>query len=86
VSGRNMALFEEATKSLLRQDLSRQGLQELLRSTNSAIRGAAILECLDHPTVSRTQSLRAVLSWTENLPRARSRGKAPKDQLSPQAQ
>lgn len=67
-------LFEQATKSLLRQDSSQHELQELLRSTNSAIRGTAILECLDHPTASRTESLKKVLPWAEDIPRARDRG------------
>ena len=60
-------LFEEATKALLRQNLAQNQLQDLLRSTNSAIRGTAILGCLDHPTVSHKASLKAVLPWTQDL-------------------
>lgn len=60
-------LFEEATKALLRQNLAQNQLQDLLRSTNSAIRGTAILECLDHSTVSHKASLNAILPWTHDL-------------------
>lgn len=60
-------LFEEATKAFLRQNLSQNQLQDLLRSTNSAIRGTAILECLNHPAASRNAALKAVLPWTQDL-------------------
>jgi hypothetical protein len=65
-------LFEEATKAVLRQNLAQNELQNLLRSTNSAIRGTAILECLAHPTVSHKAALKAVVPWTRDLaPRAK---------------
>jgi hypothetical protein len=63
--------FEEATKALLRQQLNRQELLGLLKSDNSAVRGAAILECLDHPTRDRTASLREAAPWALALPRAK---------------
>lgn len=63
-------LFEEATRALLRQDLAQGELHGLLRSPSSAIRGTAILECLDHSTVSRAASLKGVLPWTQDLPHA----------------
>ena len=61
-------LFEEATKALLGQNLAQEQMEDLLRNTNSAIRGTAILECLDRPTVSRTRALKSVLPWTQELP------------------
>ncbi len=40
------------------------------RSTNSAVRGTAILGCLNDSSRRRTSVLRAVLPWTDDLPRA----------------
>src|SRR5262249_39713004 len=64
--------FEEATKALLRQRLNRAELLDVLRSSNSAVRGTAILDCLDHPTRDRAAALREVAPWALTLPRARS--------------
>lgn len=61
---------EEATRALLRQDLTEAELETLLRSNNLAIRGPAILECLDHPTRRRTSALQAAAPWALELPRA----------------
>jgi hypothetical protein len=61
-------LFEEATRAFLRQAVTTQELQNLLRSANSAVRGTAILECLDDGTASRAASLQEVLPWTQELP------------------
>jgi hypothetical protein len=61
--------FEEATKALLRQDLSGDELKSLLRSPHSVVRGTAILECIDHPRVERTAALREVAPWSLDLPR-----------------
>ncbi len=69
-------LFEQATKSLLRQGVTQDELEELLRSTNSAVRGTAILECLDHPTAARSAALKAVQPWAQNLPRPGDCGKS----------
>jgi Glycerophosphoryl diester phosphodiesterase family len=64
-------LFEQATRSLLEQaGLTEAQLEALLRSPNSAVRGTAILECLDHPTPARAAALRAVQPWAAGLPRA----------------
>ena len=63
-------LFEEATQALLRQEITTGELEELLRSTNSTVRGAAILACLDDPTASHVSSLVKVMPWTQELPRA----------------
>jgi glycerophosphoryl diester phosphodiesterase len=60
--------FEEAAKALLRHDLSGDELKWLLRSPHSAVRGTAILECIDHPRVERTAALREVAPWSLDLP------------------
>ena len=60
-------LFEAATRALMAQDLTSDELRHVLQSTNSAVRGAAILECLDHPTASRRSCSRAVMPWIEDL-------------------
>ncbi|MCI0534981.1 MAG: glycerophosphodiester phosphodiesterase family protein [Verrucomicrobiales bacterium] len=61
--------FEEATKALLRQRLNRSELFGLLQNPNSAVRGTAILECLDHPTPDRKAALRKAAPWVLDLPR-----------------
>jgi hypothetical protein len=63
--------FEEATQALLRQKLSRLEILGLLKSTNSAVRGTAILECLDHPSPDRTAALREAAPWALALPRCK---------------
>lgn len=64
-------LYEDATRALLRQDLTQADLEALLRSPNLAVRGPAILECLDHPSRRRTRALKAVAPWALELPRAK---------------
>ncbi len=61
-------LFEEATRALLRQQVTDEELQNLLRNTNSAVRGTAILVCLDDRTAGRTALLREIVPWTRGLP------------------
>jgi glycerophosphoryl diester phosphodiesterase len=63
-------LFEEATRALLHQKVTPQELQELLQSTNSSVRGTAILMCLDSQTPSRTFLLEKIVPWTRELPSA----------------
>ncbi len=63
--------FDEATKSLLCHELSREELVRLLRNPNTGVRGTAILEFLDHPTRDRTVALKIAVPWALNLPRAR---------------
>ena len=63
--------FEEATRALLRQDLTLAELKALLSHPNSAVRGTAILECLDRPNGRRTRALKAAAPWALELPRAR---------------
>jgi hypothetical protein len=46
-------------------------LEALLQSTNTAVRGTTILECLDHPTQARTAALRSVAPWALELPHAK---------------
>ena len=62
--------FEEATQALLRQKLSRSEILGLLKNTNSAVRGTAILECLDQPAPDRTAALRQAAPWALELPRS----------------
>jgi hypothetical protein len=64
-------LFEEGTRALLRQGLSREEVEALLRSPHPAARGTAIQECIDHPTRTRRAALRAAAPWALELPRAR---------------
>ena len=64
-------VFEEATQALLHQDLTRDELNALLQSPNTAVRGTAILECLDQPTRARTAALKSVAPWALQLPRAK---------------
>ena len=62
-------LFDQATRSLLQQDLSATELRALLESKNTTVRGSTILECLDHPSKERTACLRAITPWALQLPR-----------------
>ncbi len=62
--------FEEATRALLRHNVTAEDLESLLRSTTPAIRGTAILACLDDRRDNRACALRKVMPWTEELPRA----------------
>jgi hypothetical protein len=62
--------YEEATRALLRQELSQAELEALLRSPNLAVRGPAIVECLDHPSHRRTAALKSAAAWALELPRA----------------
>lgn len=63
--------FEEAARALLRHDLTLEELKALLNHPNSAVRGTAILECLDRPTGQRARALKAAAPWTLDLPRAK---------------
>ena len=63
-------LFEEATRALLLQKVTLQELQELLQSTNSGVRGTAILVCLDNQRPGRISLLEKIVPWTRDLPRA----------------
>jgi hypothetical protein len=63
--------FEDATQALLCQRLTDAELAAVLRSANSAVRGTAILECVDHPTAQRLRGLKASAPWALELPRRR---------------
>jgi hypothetical protein len=63
-------LFEEATRALLSQNVPTKELQNLLQSTNSGVRGTAILVCLDSRTLDRTSLLKKTVPWTRELPHA----------------
>lgn len=63
-------LFEDATRALLHQKVTPQELQELLQSTNSGVRGTAILVCLDSQRPGRISLLEKIVPWTRYLPRA----------------
>ena len=62
--------YEEATRGLLNQDLPRAEIEQLLRSGNLAVRGAAILTCVDEPAPVRTAALRGAVPWASSLPSA----------------
>ena len=61
--------FEEATTALLRQKIGRSEILGLIKSPNLAVRGTAILGCLDHPTRDRTAALREAAPWALALPK-----------------
>ena len=63
--------YEEATRSLLRQRLTRTELEELLRSSNLAVRGTAVLECVDNPDEEREAARQKSAPWARELPRAK---------------
>jgi glycerophosphoryl diester phosphodiesterase len=63
--------YEAATRALFRHSLSRREVEALLRRSNTAVRGTALLECLDRPTRERSAALKAVLPWAAKLPRAK---------------
>ena len=60
--------FEEATRALMRQRIDWGGIAELLRSPNGAVRGTAILECVDHSTDERRLALQQAAPWALALP------------------
>lgn len=62
-------VFDEATRSLLRQELNQEELAALLRSPHPAVRGSALLGCLDEPTAARAAALKEVVPWAAELPR-----------------
>jgi hypothetical protein len=61
--------WETATSALLRQRLMWDQVADLLRSTNLAVRGTAILACLDPLTEERRAAIRAGAQWVSALPR-----------------
>jgi len=63
--------YEAATLALLNQRLAWDEIANLLRSPNSAVRGTALIECLDHRTEERGLALRQAAPWALALPRAR---------------
>ncbi len=75
--------FEDATRALMRQNLSWSGIAELLRSYNPAVRGTALLECLDWPNEERRLALAKAASWALGLARAQSVPLAPRAPARP---
>lgn len=69
--------FAEATRALLKQELTQAELEGLLRSDNAVVRGTALLECVDRPSATRTGALRAAAPWALELPAARKATAAP---------
>ncbi len=63
-------LWEDAARALLQQRLSEADLRALLRHPESAVRGSAILECVDRPDPARRRALAAEAAWALNLPPA----------------
>jgi uncharacterized protein len=59
--------FEDATRALLRQQVTADEIESLLRSENAAVRGATILACLDDRTANRISLLHRTLPWTRVL-------------------
>jgi hypothetical protein len=70
-------LFEDATRALLQQHLSAREIAELLGHPNPAVRGTAILECLDRPNAERRRALGPVAPWALALPAAPALSPAP---------
>ena len=62
--------FEAATRALMRHDLSREEIEDLLHSPNPAVRGTAILTCLDRPRGPARGALERAYPWAARLPRA----------------
>lgn len=62
--------FEEATRAVWQHNLTRAEIEELLKSPNAAVRGTALLECLDHPQAGARDALKAIYPWAMDLPRA----------------
>jgi hypothetical protein len=62
-------LQPEATRALCRQALSRAEIESLLRHSLPAVRGTALLVCLDEPTPDREAALEAAAPWARQLPR-----------------
>jgi len=60
--------FEEATQALLCHRLDWSEFAAVLRSPNLAVRGTALLECIDYPTPPRRQALQAEAPWALELP------------------
>ncbi len=63
-------LVEEATRALLQQPLGEADLRALLRHPHSAVRGTAILECVDRPNAERRRVLGHEAPWALSLPAA----------------
>jgi len=63
-------LFEEATRALLHQQVTAEEVRGLLQSTNSSVRGTAILVCLNGRTDSHLSLLGKIIPWTRELPHA----------------
>ncbi len=63
--------FEEAVRALLRQRMGWDETAALLRSGNPAIRGTAVMECIDQITEERRMALRAAAPWALELPRSK---------------
>lgn len=64
---------EEATRSLLQQVLTWDAIAGLIKEGPPAVRGTALLECLDHPTEERRRALESAPSWVRHLPGRRER-------------
>lgn len=70
-------LFEDATRALLQQPLGVREIAELLRHPNPAVRGTALLECLDQPNAERRRALGRAAPWALALPAAPALAPAP---------
>jgi hypothetical protein len=61
-------MHEEAVRALMRHDLDREDILHLLRDPRSAVRGTALLECVDNPSPDRRAALREAAPWAADLP------------------
>ena len=62
--------LDEATASLLRQDLSRAEIESLIQSPRRHVRGRTVQRCLDNRTRAGNAALRSTHPWALVLPRA----------------
>jgi hypothetical protein len=62
--------FAEATRALFQYRLTSSELRGLLSSSNSVVRGTALMECVDHSSRERRLVLRELAPWALTLPAA----------------
>lgn len=67
-SGLGSIWHEDATRALLRQNLAWDAIARLLRSPGPAVRGTAMIECVDWPNEERRKALSVAAGWALALP------------------
>lgn len=63
-------MYGEAAKSLMKQELTVEEIESLLKHSQPQVRGEALLYCIDHPSEERTEAIRKVALWALELPQA----------------